>query len=108
MIEGYSLRKSAKLIGDISWVTLFYWRHKILSGLEQIPVESFNGIVEMDETYFLYSEKGKKNITDRKPRKRGGSSEYRGISKDQVCVLVARDRQKTTLSSVLGRGRIKK
>ena len=60
MIEGYSLRKSAELIGGISWVTLFYWRHKILSTLEQIPVDKFSGIVEMDETYFLYSEKGKK------------------------------------------------
>ncbi|CRK85102.1 insertion element protein [Neobacillus massiliamazoniensis] len=27
MIEGYSLRKSEELIGDVSWVTLFYWRH---------------------------------------------------------------------------------
>ncbi len=61
--------------------------------LEQIPVDKFSGIVEMDETYFLYSEKGKRTITDRKPRNRGGSSGFREISKDQVCVLVARDRQ---------------
>ncbi len=108
MIEGYSLRKSAELIGEISWVTLFYWRHKILSSLEQIPTEAFSGIVEMDETYFLYSEKGKRNITDREPRERGGTSDKRGISYDQVCVLVARDRQKITLSSVLGKGRIVK
>ncbi len=44
----------------------------------------------------------------KRARKRGGSSGFRGISKDQVCVLVARDRQKTTLSSVLGKGRIVK
>jgi hypothetical protein len=25
---------------------------------------AFSGIVEMDETYFLYSEKGKRNIKD--------------------------------------------
>ncbi|OMC74002.1 formate dehydrogenase family accessory protein FdhD [Paenibacillus odorifer] len=61
----------------------------------------------MDETYFLYSEKGKRNITERKPRKRGGKAKYRGISHDQVCVLVARDRQKMTYSGVLGRGRIR-
>jgi len=42
---------------------LFYWRHKILSALKQIPTEAFQDIVEMDETYFLYSEKGKRNIT---------------------------------------------
>jgi hypothetical protein len=56
----------------------------------------------MDETYFLFSEKGKRSITERKPRKRGGKSKLRGISNDQVCVLVARDRQKMTYSGVLG------
>lgn len=60
----------------------------------------------MDETYFLYSEKGKRKITGRKPQKRGGKSTYRGISNDQICVLVARDSQKMTYSGVLGRGRI--
>jgi transposase-like protein len=108
MLEGYSLRKSAELIGDVHYVTLFYWRHKVLSALNQIDFEKFSGIVEMDETYFLYSEKGKRNIEGRKPRKRGGSSKFRGISHEQVCVLIARDRQKTTFSDVLGRGRIVK
>lgn len=61
----------------------------------------------MDETYFLYSEKGKRNISERKSRKRGGKAKYRGISNDQICVLVARDRQKMTFSGVLGRGRIR-
>ncbi|MNP17751.1 ISXO2-like transposase domain protein [compost metagenome] len=58
-------------------------------------------------TYFLFSEKGKRNITERKSRKRGGKAKYRGISNDQICVLVARDRQKMTFSGVLGRGRIR-
>lgn len=60
MIEGYSLRKSAELVGNVSHVTLFYWRHKLLSSLKQMEISNFEGIVEMDETYFLYSEKGKK------------------------------------------------
>ncbi len=109
MNEGYSLRKCAEQLNDeVTYVTLFYWRYKILSALKQIPAESFQGIVEMDETYFLYSEKGKRNITERDPRKRGGKTKYRGISKDQVCVLVARDRQKMTYNSgVLGRGLIR-
>ncbi|MEK4198539.1 IS1595 family transposase [Cytobacillus sp. FSL K6-0265] len=108
MLEGYSLRKSAELIGDIHFVTLFYWRHKILSALNQMDFNTFSGIVEMDETYFLYSEKGRRNIEGRKPRKRGGASKFRGISHEQVCVLIARDRQKSTYSGVLGRGRIVK
>ena len=108
MIEGFSLRKCAELLNDeVTHVTLFYWRHKILAALKQIPTEAFQGIIEMDETYFLYSEKGRRNISERKPHKRGGKAKYRGISNDQICVLVARDRQKMTFSGVLGRGRIR-
>jgi hypothetical protein len=70
--------------------------------------EQFSGIVEMDETYFLYSEKGKRKIDGRKSRKRGGASKYRGIGMEQVCMLIARDRQKFTLSRVIGQGRIVK
>jgi hypothetical protein len=58
----------------------------------------------MDETYFLHSEKGRRNIAERKPRKRGSKAKHRGISNDQLCVLVARDRQKITFSGVLGIG----
>lgn len=36
MIEGYSLRKSAELVGNVTHVTLFYWRHKPLSSLKSI------------------------------------------------------------------------
>jgi hypothetical protein len=72
MIEGFSLRKRAEQLNDeVTHVTLFYWRHKILSALKQIPTEAFQDSVEMDETYFLFSEKGRRNITERKPRKRG-------------------------------------
>ncbi|MET3682890.1 flagellar biosynthesis regulator FlaF [Alkalibacillus flavidus] len=108
MIEGYSLRKSAELIGGVTHVTLFYWRHKLLSALKQMESSKFQGIVEMDETYFLYSEKGQRKIADRKPRQRGGSAKKRGISNEQVCVLVARDRDKMTFSQTLGMGRLTK
>nr|WP_246010306.1 IS1595 family transposase [Bacillus yapensis] len=102
MIEGYSLRKFAELVGNITHVTLFYWRHKLLSSLKQVEISNFEGIVKMGETYFLYSEKGQRKIKDRKPRKRGGSAKKRGISNEQVCVLVARDREKMTFSQTLG------
>lgn len=105
MLKGYSLRKSAEIVG-VSYVTLFYWRHKLLSALTESGVEAFSGIVEMDETYFLKSEKGEKHLKNRKPRKRGGVSALRGISHEQVCVLVARDRNKNTVSKVSCLGRI--
>lgn len=103
MFKGYSLRKSAEIVG-VTWVTLFYWRHKLLSALKQIDIKHFDGIVEIDETYFLYSQKGQRGITNRKPRKRGGKSKHRGISYEQVCVLVARDRTKQLSLKLLVRG----
>jgi IS1 family transposase len=51
---------------------------------------------------------GCRSIKEKRPRKRGGASQFRGISREQVCVLLARDRQKTTCSKVLGKGRIVK
>lgn len=43
----------------------FYWRHKLLSALKQLDFEKFEGIVEVDETYFLYSQKGQRGISER-------------------------------------------
>ncbi len=56
MIEGYSLRKSSELLG-VHYVTLFYWRHKLLSAIQQMDFDKFEGIVEMDETAKLKVEK---------------------------------------------------
>lgn len=68
MFKGYSLRKSAKIVG-ITWVMFFIEKHKLLNALKQIDFEHFDGIVEIDEIYFLYSQKGQRCITERKPRK---------------------------------------
>lgn len=46
---------------------------------------------EANETYLLESDKGQRNL-GREPRKRGGSATKPGISDEQICVLVARDR----------------
>ena len=78
MLKGYSLRKSAEIVG-VTWVTLFYWRHKLLSAIKQIDFEHFDGIVLVDETYFLYSQKGQLGNSEHNPRKRGGKSTLKGI-----------------------------
>jgi len=106
MFKGFSLRAAAVEIGGVTHVTLFYWRHKILNALKHLDVDSFEGITEMDETYFLYSEKGHKSITWREPRHRGGKAKKRGISKEQVGVLVVCDRHKQSSLRVAGSGRI--
>ena len=37
---------SSNLIGNITHLTLFYWRQKLLSSLKQIEIPNFEGIVE--------------------------------------------------------------
>lgn len=81
--------------------------------LSQLDLEKFEGIVEADETYFFYSEKGSRTIKGRKPRKRGrkskGEKKSWGINKkEQVCVLVTRDRTKATTVKTVCMGRITK
>jgi len=56
MLNGLSLRKTAEKIG-ITHVISFYWRHKVLSALARESIGSFEGLVEVDETYFLESTK---------------------------------------------------
>ena len=103
MLEGNTLGETAQKVG-ISVPTAFSWRHKILDSLKNIEDDSLSGIVEADDTFFLYSQKGNRNI-DRKPRSRGGKSKKRGINSEQVCVLVARDRTDSTISEVATFGR---
>ena len=78
----------------------------MLFALQSLGHQKLLGVVESDETFFLESDKGKKNLTHRKPRKRGGSASKRGISKEQICVVVAHDRNGQILSEVAGKGRI--
>ena len=58
-----------------------------------------SGITEIDETYFRESFKGKK-VSHRSPRKRGKLN-VRGLSKEQIPVVVARDRDGRTCDAVL-------
>ena len=108
--QGLSLRKIvAEMDNKINLKTAFYWRHKILEVMKNFDNhDKLDGIVEADETYFNESQKGNKNITNRKPRKRGFSSENRivGLSHNKVCVLTALDRQKHSFNKPVGYGKV--
>lgn len=113
-IDGYLTlmhqEKSLDKIKDalsINKKTAFDWRHKILAALQDTDNDGFIGITESDETFFLNSEKGRP-VSDRPPRKRGGSSKSKGISNDQVAVIVTQDRKQTLDLKVATMGRIKK
>lgn len=109
MLMGYSIRQIAKEL-QISPTTAFDWRHKILSGFKNVRPERFEGILESDDVFFRYSEKGAKNFKKRnkKPRKRGENKDNPGIGKEQVAVIVSADRSGNSDMMVSVRGRIRK
>ena len=98
LAEGETVRESARRCG-LGVNTAFRWRHRFLEAAGQ-DRPKLKGIVEVDETYVLESHKGSRTL-DRKARKRGGKASKRGLSDEQVPVLVAADRSGTTISEVL-------
>ena len=99
MVEGISLRKVAARL-DIGLETAFRWRHRFLQAPKAVKPKLLEGTVETDETYFLQSQKGSRKLA-RPARKRGGSAKKRGLSDEQVPVLIARDRNKATTDEIL-------
>jgi hypothetical protein len=99
MVNGETVRAAASCCG-IHKNTSFRWRHRFLSIPSRIKPSHLHGIVEADETYFLESFKGSRHLP-RPPRKRGGKAAKRGLSKEQIPVLIARDRTQSTTDAVL-------
>jgi transposase-like protein len=100
MIDGVSIAKAARRC-DVHYTTAFRWRHRFLASLAGDKPKSLAGIVEGDETFILDSFKGKRSDMSRKSRKRGGKSAKRGLSAEQIPVIVARDRDGATTDAVL-------
>ena len=99
LIDGVSIQSAADHCG-VAGSTCFRWRHRFLQAPSLLKAEHLEGIVEADETFFFESHKGEHNL-DRKPRKRGGKASQRGLSKEQIPVLIARDRDGHTTDAVL-------
>jgi hypothetical protein len=74
--------------------------NRFLEAPKALKPKALEGTVEADETYFLYSEKGSCKLK-RPARKRGGKASKRGLSDEQVPVLIARDRNQATADEVL-------
>ena len=70
---GTSVRKSAAAVG-IHPNTDFRWRHRFLALPSAEQAIRLAGIAEADETYFLESQKGKRQGLARAPRKRDRKS----------------------------------
>ena len=111
LANGDTVAASAKRCG-IAVSTALRWRHRFLAAIET-DTEKLRGIVEADETFVLESRKGDrswsraregKSLAEqpaRKVRKRGGKATQRGLSDEQVPVLVATNRSGATVSAVL-------
>jgi transposase-like protein len=98
LTDGDTVRASAGRC-EVAVGTAFRWRHRFLQALTTATAP-LRGIVEADEAFVLDSRKGDRQL-NRPARKRGGKATKRGLSREQVPILVAADRSGTTLSAVL-------
>jgi transposase-like protein len=99
LTQSLSVRKAAKIC-KVAKNTSLRWRHRLLAAKTNAKDQSLKGVVEVDEIFFLESFKGKRNLP-RPPRKRGGKAKKRGLSKEQIPVLIARDRHGSHVDAVL-------
>ena len=98
LATGETVKASAERCG-VAVGTAFRWRHRFLKAVATAP-DKLKGIVEADETYVLESRKGERTLK-RKARRRGGKASKRGLSREQVPVLMAAARGGATVSAVL-------
>ncbi len=98
--DGLSLKQAEARLG-VAHATAFRWRHRFLTTPKSLMAQILTGVAEVDETVFLRSFKGQRGDLGRKPRHRGGKAAKRGLSREQVPVLVARDRSGATADFIL-------
>ena len=102
LIDSRTLRKAAKSI-KVALGTSFKWRHRFMAIAQENETQLLSGVVEADETFFLESHKGERDL-NRPPRKRGGRATKRGLSKEFISVLVACDRSGHEADYITGSG----
>ena len=102
LLDTRSVRNAASRV-DVSRNTSMRWRHRFLAITKLDRPGCLTGIAEADETFLLESQKGSRHMT-RPARKRAGKASQHGMSMEQVCIVVARDRTGATHDFVTGRG----
>jgi transposase-like protein len=102
LLDSRTIRASAERVA-VAKSTSFRWRHRFIAAVRHESPPVLTGIVESDETYLLESQKGSRHL-NRQARKRGGKATRRGITDEHDCILVARNRGKTTHEFHVGRG----
>lgn len=101
MVQGLSVADTAERLG-VAGSTAFRWRHRFLRSPQKIQPRVLTGVVEADETFFIESFKGQRKGLPRPAKVRGTKAQKPGLSKEQIPVVVARDRSSgATLSAVI-------
>lgn len=90
LIDGLTVRQAALRCG-VGKNTAFLWRHRFLKAMATHQAVREDGIVEVDETFFLESFKGQRGLP-RPARHRGGKGRTRGTGLDYIPVMVVQDR----------------
>jgi hypothetical protein len=78
LVESKTLRRATSVLG-VHRNTTLRWRHCFLKNVKDDRAPKLQGITEADETYFLESSKGARQLK-RPPRRRGGKSCKAGLS----------------------------
>jgi hypothetical protein len=97
--DGLSLTQAMQRL-NVARTTALRWRHRFLAAPKTVQAHVLNGVAEADETFFLESFKDKKQGRVHAPRKRGGKASKRGLSDEQIPVLMGRDRTGNTTDFV--------
>jgi hypothetical protein len=99
MVLKLTLREAADIC-HINLRTAFLWRHRFLSAQAGGNHDKLSGIIEVDEFFLAYSEKGSNTLINRdKPIKRGGNIDKR--TKDgQVTVFLSIDRSNHMINQI--------
>lgn len=105
LIDGLSITKASERL-QVARSTAFRWRHRFLALPQHVKAARVDGIVEADETCWLKSFKGQRQVrlaAGRPPRARGGRATKRGMSNEQDVVLVVRDRCGACTDQIVGK-----
>ena len=100
-----SLRETAKLI-NVSTNTAFTIRHKFQKAIsEYTKILKLSGKIQIDPTYVKINLKGTKTHKMPRKSKKRASSNFRGLSNEQVCIVSGTDEFDNTIFKITGLGK---
>ncbi len=98
LARGFSVRRSARLL-HVSPTTAFRWRHALLTAARERDDVQLGGWVELDWTWFAYSEKGRRRLD--RPAKRRGIRIGRQLLTPGTTVAIACDRSNRVVTGLI-------